>query len=259
MSWLGKMIGGTIGFALGGPLGAVAGAAFGHAFVDKKEDAYLRSIPGGRPLGGQGGLSSNEQAQLIFFTAAFSMLAKLCKIDGQVSQEEVQAIETFMKRDLQLDENGQETAKNIFRQAIHSPERFEAFAGQFYLVFRSQPNIIELMVDVLLRVSNADGEMSQGEETMILSAARIFHYSDTDYSRLKSKYVKNTNKYYAILKCDETASNEEIKKKYRTLVTEYHPDKIEAKGLPEEFIKFANDKFKEIQEAYDQIKKERGI
>ncbi len=259
MSWLGKMIGGTIGFALGGPLGAVAGAAFGHAFVDKKEDLYLRSIPGGQQLGGQGGLSPNEQAQLIFFTAAFSMLAKLCKVDGQVSQKEVQAIETFMRRDLQLDGNSQETAKNIFRQALHSPEPFEAFARQFSLVFRSQPNIMELMVDVLLRVSNADGAMSQNEEAIILSAARIFNYSDTDYARLKSKYVKTPNKYYAILKCDETASNEEIKKKYRTLVTEYHPDKIEAKGLPEEFIKFANDKFKEIQEAYDQIKRERGI
>ncbi|MCG8550406.1 MAG: molecular chaperone DjlA, partial [Desulfobacterales bacterium] len=62
MSWLGKMIGGTIGLALGGPLGAVAGAAFGHAFVDKREDEYLRSIPGGKRTG----LSSNEEAQLIF-------------------------------------------------------------------------------------------------------------------------------------------------------------------------------------------------
>ncbi|MCG8531113.1 MAG: hypothetical protein MI749_10660, partial [Desulfovibrionales bacterium] len=77
MSWLGKMIGGTIGLALGGPLGAVAGAAFGHAFVDKKEDEYLKSIPGGGH--GRSSLSDTEQAQLIFFTAAFSMLAKICK------------------------------------------------------------------------------------------------------------------------------------------------------------------------------------
>ncbi|MDA3790942.1 MAG: molecular chaperone DjlA, partial [Desulfobacula sp.] len=70
MSWLGKMIGGTIGFALGGPLGAIAGAAFGHTFVDKKEQVYLSSRPGTDTL------SSNEEAQLVFFTAAFSMLAK---------------------------------------------------------------------------------------------------------------------------------------------------------------------------------------
>jgi DnaJ like chaperone protein len=254
MSWFGKMIGGTIGFALGGPIGAVAGAAFGHTFVDKKEDAYLKAIPGR-----QSSLSSNEEAQLIFFAAAFSMLAKICKADGEITQKEVQAVESFMKHDLQLDGTSQETAKNIFRQAIDSPERFEAFASQFYTVFRSQPNIIELMVDVLLRVSSADGHISQEEESMLLSATGIFNYSAADYSRLKSKYVKVTNKYYAVLKCDETASNEEIKKQYRTLVTEYHPDKIEAKGLPEEFIKFANDKFREIQEAYDHIKEERGI
>ncbi len=254
MSWLGKMIGGTIGFALGGPIGAVAGAAFGHTFVDKKETAYLSSQPGTQQT-----LSSNEEAQLVFFTAAFSMLAKICKADGKVTENEISMVEAFMKRDLQLDPNGQKTAITIFRQAVHSPESFDAFAIQFYSVFRPQPNIIELMMDVLLRVSTADGSISNEEETMLLSATRIFNYSTADYERLKSKYVKQTNKYYAVLKCDETSSNDEIKKQYRKLVTEYHPDKIEAKGLPEEFVKFANDKFKEIQEAYDTIKTERGI
>ena len=253
MSWLGKMIGGTIGFALGGPIGAVAGAAFGHTFVDKKEQAYL-SGPGPQNM-----LSSNEEAQLVFFTGAFSMLAKISKADGNVTKNEISAVETFMQRDLQLDFNSQQTAINIFRQAVTSSESFDAFAMQFYSVFKTQPNIIELMMDVLLRVSAADGNISQEEEVMLLSATRIFNYSDTDYSRLKSRYVRETNKYYAVLKCDETSSNEEIKKQYRKLVTEYHPDKIEAKGLPEEFVKFANDKFKEIQEAYEKIKKERGI
>lgn len=254
MSWLGKMIGGTIGFALGGPIGAVAGAAFGHTFVDKKEQAYLDSRPGVRNT-----LSSNEEAQLVFFTAAFSMLAKISKADGAISEDEISAVETFMKRDLQLDLNGQQTAINIFRQAVNSPESFDAFATQFYSVFRPQPNIIDLMMDVLLRVSAADGDISEQEEAMLLSAAGIFNYSTSDYARFKSRYVKETNKYYAVLKCDETSSNEEIKKQYRKLVTEYHPDKIESKGLPEEFTKFANDKFKEIQEAYDNVKKERGI
>lgn len=254
MSWLGKMIGGTIGFALGGPIGAVAGAAFGHTFVDKKEQAYLSSRPGTRET-----LSSNEEAQLVFFTAAFSMLAKISKADGKVSENEISAINTFMKRDLQLDFNGQQTAINIFRQAVNSPESFDAFAMQFYSIFRTQPNIIELMMDVMLRVSTADGSISNEEEAMLLSATRIFNYSNADYARLKSRYVKDTNKYYAVLKCDETVSDEEIKKQYRKLASEYHPDKIEAKGLPEEFIKFANDKFKEIQEAYDTIKKERGL
>lgn len=255
MSWLGKMIGGTIGFALGGPIGAVAGAAFGHTFVDKKEQVYLSSRPGMD----RDTLSSNEQAQLVFFTAAFSMLAKISKADGNITKKEISAVETFMKIDLQLDEDSQQTAINIFRQAVNSSESFEAFARQFYSVFKTQPNIIELMMDILLRVCVADGGVSAQEEAMLFSATRIFNYSAMEYSRLKSRYVKENNPYYAVLKCNETCSNEEIKKQYRKLVTEYHPDKIEAKGLPEEFIKFANDKFKEIQEAYDHIKRERGI
>ena len=62
-----------------------------------------------------------------------------------------------------------------------------------------------------------------------------------------------------MLKTDANASIEEIKKQYRKLVSEYHPDKIASKGLPEEFTKFANDKFREIKEAYEAIKEERGF
>lgn len=254
MSWLGKMIGGTIGFALGGPLGAIAGAAFGHTFVDKKEDLYLSSQPGV-----QQSLSSNEQAQLVFFTAVFSMLAKLCKSDGRVTEKEITAIENFMKRDLHLDQNSQSMAINIFKQALNSQESFEGFAIQFYAIFRAQPNIIDLMMDILLRVSTSDGNITNEEETILLTAAKIFNFSDSDYDRFKARYVKQTNKYYAVLKCDETASDEEIKKQYRKLATEFHPDKIESKGLPEEFVRFANDKFSEIQQAYDAIRKERGF
>ncbi len=256
MSWLGKMVGGTIGFALGGPIGAVAGAAFGHTFVDKKEDAYLSSRPG---IGQQSNLNNTEQAQLIFFTAAFSMLAKMSKADGQVTQKEIETVERFMEHDLQLDFNSRQTAQNIFRQAVSSADNFDAFAMQFYSVFKTQPHIIELMMDVLLRVSSADGSISASEEVLLTSAARIFNVSDTDFARLKSRYVTAANPYYSVLKCDETATNEEIKKQYRKLVNEYHPDKIESKGLPEEFVKFANDKFVEIQDAYDRIRKERGL
>ena len=115
------------------------------------------------------------------------------------------------------------------------------------------------MMDILLRVSAADGTISDREEVLLKTAARTFNFSDNDYARLKSRYVKEVNRFYSVLYCKETATNEELKKQYRKMVSDYHPDKIEAKGLPEEFVKFANDKFREIQEAYEAIKKERGI
>lgn len=254
MGWLGKIVGGSIGFALGGPIGAVAGAAFGHTF-DKREATYL-SEPG---MGMQHHFSSEEVAQMTFFVATFSMLAKISKVDGRVTEKEIESIEAFMAQDLNLDGQGRQSAITIFRQALQSPEPFDSFAMQFYRAFYHQPRILELMLDILLRVSTADGDLSPSEERLIMSAVRIFKISEIDYALIKSRYVRQTNKAYAVLNCDPSVSNDALKKQYRKMVSEYHPDKIQAKGLPAEFVKFAGDKFMEIQEAYETIKKERGL
>jgi DnaJ like chaperone protein len=250
MGWMGKLVGGTIGFALGGPLGAIIGAAFGHAF-DSGSDLET--------TGARERLSSVEQHQLTFFVAAFSMLAKLAKSDGRVSKEEIDSIEGFMETDLRLDPNGKHAAVNIFRTALNAPGTFDDFAHQFYSHFHNQPQLIELMVDILLRVAFSDGSMSQNEETLILSAVNTFHFSSSRYEQLKSKYVQTGNHAYAVIGCDPTDSDEQVKKCYRQRVQEYHPDKIASKGLPEEFTRFAQEKFREIQDAWEQIKSSRGI
>jgi DnaJ like chaperone protein len=250
MGWMGKLVGGTIGFALGGPLGAIIGAAFGHAF---DSGAELETV------GEKERLSSVEQHQLTFFVAAFSMLAKLAKSDGYVSQEEISSIEGFMEKDLRLGPDGRHAAVNIFRTALNAPGTFDDFARQFYSHFHNQPQLIELMVDILLRVAVSDGNMTQNEETLILSAVNTFHFSNVRYEQLKSKYAQIGNHAYAVLGCHPTDSDEQVKKCYRQQVQEYHPDKIASKGLPEEFTRFAQDKFREIQDAYEQIKASRGI
>ncbi|SRR6056297_2057882 len=251
MSWLGKAIGGTVGFALGGPIGAVAGAVFGHMFDNDEEKP--------RMIADGGGGSSGERAQMAFFVAAFSMLAKLSRADGQVSEAEVNAIRQFMARDLNLNEQSRQAAEQIFQTALNTPQSFDDFAGQFYQHFSGQPQLLEFMIDILLRVSVADGALQDAEERLILSAVRIFRISDADYQKIKSRYVSNTERYYAALGCNRSDSDDEIKKQYRKLVRDYHPDTIAAKGLPDEFVKFANDKFREIQEAYDAIRKERNL
>jgi len=250
MGWLGKVIGGTLGFAIGGPLGAVAGAAFGHAFDRTGEEYGIGESA--RPLTG-------EEAQFTFFIATFSMLAKLAKADGQVSKDEVDSINRFMLEDLNLNPESRMVAMNIFNAAMNSQESFDDFAAQFYRQFYGQPQILELMIDILLRVSVADGQMSASEENLILSAIRIFNFNDTAYQTLKSRYVEVFDKYYAILQSTHQDTDDHIKKQYRKLAKEYHPDKIISKGLPEEFNQLAHEKFREIQEAYEIIKKERGI
>ncbi|GAB6905587.1 DjlA [Desulfosarcina cetonica] len=250
MGWMGKIVGGTIGFAIGGPLGAIFGAAFGHAFdtgaeIDEKA-AHQR-------------LSSTEQHQLTFFVAAFSMLAKLSQTDGHVTREEIDSIETFMERDLHLTPQSRNVAVNIFRTALNAPGTFDDFARQFYGQFQLKPQMLELMIDILIRVAVADGQMTAGEENLILSAVTIFNFSHSRYEQLKSQYVKTADKAYAVLGCSPNDSDEQVKRCYRQRVQEYHPDKIAAKGLPEEFTRFAQDKFREIQDAWEQIKDARGI
>jgi DnaJ like chaperone protein len=253
MGWFGKVVGGAIGLALGGPLGAVLGATFGHAYDQNVE------IEGRLENSSTGSLSSGEQSQATFFVASFSMLAKIAQADGEVSKEEVDSIERFMLEDLRLDPQSRRAAMNIFYTATRSPETFEAFAGQFYRQFQQQLQLLDLMVDILFRVSLADGRMSPKEEELIVSAAKIFQFSETQYGNIKKRYITDSDRFYAVLGCRSDDSDDAIKSAYRKLVREYHPDTIASKGLPEEFTTFANEKFREIQEAYEAVKKTRGI
>ncbi|UCF94088.1 MAG: co-chaperone DjlA [Desulfobacterales bacterium] len=250
MGWLGKVIGGTIGFALGGPLGAVAGAVFGHAFDrgNQLDDGREQVL-----------LSAGETTQFTFFVAAFSMLAKIAKADGRISQDEVASIEHFMRHDLNLSPESRQAAINIFHAAVDSPETFDNFAAQFYGQFRSHPHILEFMIDILIRVALADGHLSPNEDELIRTAVRLFHLSPEQYEKIKSQYSPSFDKYYAVLGCNPNDSDEQIKRQYRRMVQDFHPDKIASKGLPEEFNQFAHEKFREIQEAYEMIKKERGL
>ncbi len=250
MGIIGKVIGGTLGFAVGGPLGAIAGAAFGHAF-DSGGEGIIEPQ--------QARLSNGEADQVTFFVAAFSMLARLVHADGAVTRAEMESIEGFMTHELHLSPESQRVAMNIFQAATASPESFRDFAMQFYNQFRSKPELLELMIDILLRVSVADGSLSRSEENLILQAANVFRFSNAQYGRLKSRYIRSAEKYYAVLGCSSTDSDDQIKSQYRKMVRDYHPDTIAAKGLPEDFIKFANSKFQEIHQAYEMIKQERGM
>ena len=150
-------------------------------------------------------------------------------------------------------------AFNIFRTALDSPADFEDFAFQFYGRFRHQPQMVEMMIDILLRVSVADGALTVSEETLILSAVQIFQMNQARYEQIKAQYSVSSDQPYHVLGSRRSDSDEAIKKRYRQLVQAYHPDKIASKGLPEEFTRLAEEKFREIQAAYEDIRKERGL
>ncbi len=250
MGWIGKLLGGAVGFAMGGPLGAILGAALGHGF--DRGTRSLRSLYAGR-------IEPVQRSQLTFFVATFSMLSKLSEADGYVSSEELRTIDGFMKSDLGLDPAGRDAAARIFNAARSSPQSFEDFALQFYGEFHERPQLLIMMIDILVRVAAADGSVGEAEKTMIRSAVSIFDVGEAQYRAILARYSSQIDRYYQVLQCEREDTNEEIKRRYRRLVNEYHPDKIASKGLPEQFSHFAAEKFREIQDAYDHVRVERGF
>lgn len=276
----GGFIGGFVGFILGsyvgGPLFGIIGAVIGSSLG--------KGISFSQSRGGFG--SQAAGADNLFFISLFSMLGKMAKADGQVSDSEMNTIKQFMTKDLNLDPQLQSQAMMIFNRSMTSPESFEQYAQQFYVRFRNRPQFIELMLDALIRVAYSDNVVHPSEQHLLDSAVRIFRVTSYTYESIKNRYSNgsrsssggssyqssgngggsynsyssgSSNLNYSILGCSPASSDSDIKKAYRKKVSEFHPDKIAAKGLPAEFTKFANDKFGEIQEAYEQIKKVRNF
>lgn len=235
---------------MGGPLGAILRAASSRGFG--RETRSFRSIYTGR-------IEPVQKSQLTFFVATFSMLCKLCEADGYVSPEELQAIDQFMLRDLGLDTGSRRAAARILNAARSSPQSFEDFALQFYGEFHERPQLLLMMVDILVRIASVDGSIGDRELAMIRSAVSIFDVEESQYASILARYSSQIDRYYRVLQSERNDTDEVIKRRYRHLVNEYHPDRIASKGLPDEFARYAAEKFRAIQDAYDHVRSERGF
>ncbi len=248
MGWLSGVIGGGLGAMIAGPFGAIMGAAIGSSMGSSRNSTA-----------GRIGTNQSQQRQAIFFTAAFSMVGKLAKADGRVCPDEIAAIEKIAKEALGLDNQTRAYAINVFTEAKDRPESFSDYARQFGDVFRQDQQLCQFMMTFLFQVAMADGELHPQEENMLLEAKSAFSLHESVYQSLRSRYVGlhsssvSLSKHYENLGISNNATAPEIKKAYRQKATEFHPDKIEGKGLPPEFIKFANDRLAEINESYDAI------
>jgi DnaJ like chaperone protein len=238
----------------GGPLGAIAGAAMGHMLVDKKAGfagQATRSIPG--PEFGQA-----EQTQAAYFISLFSILGKLSKIDGVVTKDEIVVVRDFIKN-LPMEEREKQFARQVFNEAKNSPYLIDDFAIQLYQAVKNQPTLLLSYFDLLFRIAAADGTFHSAEEAALKKVKEIFYISDNQYEDIKAIYFNDLDKHYKILNCTPESTKEEIKSNYKKLVKDFHPDVIISKGLPEEFIEFASDRFRGIQESYEKIRQERNF
>ena len=241
MGWMGKLLGGGLGFVLGGPIGAVIGALLGHHSIDER---------GGR-------FSALEQKQTVFFVAVFSMLGKLAKADGHVSRDEIDVIDRIIHTQLQLDAEARRFAIEVFNVAKDSAEPFEQFARQFQTQFGGAQPVLVSALEFMMLVAMADGELHTKEENYLSSAARIFGL-ESQFHHIRHRLrggLDEVEQSYEILGCKEGDSLASVKKTYRRLAMQYHPDRVQAKGMSPEFAAAAEAKFKRINHAFDILEK----
>jgi len=254
MAWFGKIALGSLGMMFGGPLGAVLGAALGHQLIDKQQQAATRRL-----FQQSGTVIDNvAQNQAAYFVCMLSMLAKLAKADGAVTQDELAVVDRLIQN-LQVPEEEKVFARRVFNEAKNSPHSLEDFAAQFYQMTQAEPTVLCSFLGILFEVAAADGVLHPAEEKAIRTVQDIFRISDSMFDSIQARYFKDDGKYYQILDCTSQSTDAEIKKNYKKLVKDFHPDTIIAKGLPDEFIAFATKRFQEIQGAYEQIRKVRGF
>lgn len=258
MSIWGKIIGGTAGFALGGPLGAILGAAAGHV-VDK-----IKTIASDPRLGGSGTYYSDQTnftggqdpRQIAFATGVVILAAKMAKVDGHVSRDEIDAF----KRVFHIPPSEVKNVGRVFDMAKASPDGFEPYAQQIAMMFRGERALLEGILEALYQIAMADGELHPAEKDYLKKVAHIFGFADMDFDRVHQAHTSsNGPDPYQQLGLTRDASDEELKAAHRKLSRENHPDALMAKGMPPEFIAQANDKMARINAAWDQISKERGI
>lgn len=260
MNWWGKLMGGSFGFMLGGPLGAVFGVALGHQ-LDKAVGGIMRD-----PEFGSGKV---ERVQQAFFTATFSVMGHLAKADGKVTTDEIALARSVMAQ-MQLNEEQRKVAINLFNAGKESGFDLDGAIDQFRRECHRRQNLIQMFLEILISTAMADGKVDAAERQMLLHISVAMGVNQASFEQLmrmvsgQQAYqkqgqspVNRLKEAYEILGVNKDDSDAVIKKAYRRLMSQHHPDKLVAKGLPEEMMKIATEKTQEIKAAYEDIKQSR--
>lgn len=255
MSWWGKIAGGTFGFMLGGPLGAALGAVLGHQF-DKGVRGTARIS-----------LNDQEMVQASFFTATFSVMGYIAKADGRVSQSEIAHAERVMKQ-MHLNNGQRQAAIDLFNQGKRDDFSVEGALDQLRQVSHRNRNLLRIFLEIQIQAALADGVVDDAEYRVLLRIAdrlgfdqaqirQLLDMLQSGAARAGDQSRPSLDDAYRTLGVGRDASDEEVKKAYRRLMNQHHPDKLVAKGLPEEMMEVAKEKTQSIKAAYERIKESR--
>ncbi|MCL6271811.1 co-chaperone DjlA [Sansalvadorimonas sp. 2012CJ34-2] len=273
--WFRTVFLGFLGFLFGGPFGAIVGALFG-AWLDNQNQ-------GPRMVYGRQSAERQRQTQTAFFEATFLVMGKLAKSDGVVNESEIKVAEALMGQ-MRLTSEQRRQAIHFFNQGKNG-EPVEAVLRRFR-EYAGNSSLIQMFLEIQLQAAYADGEMSPSEQGVLYEACHFLGINNFAFDLLHKRFQAQRNFYshhtgqgqggyqqqggwqrtssrnelkeaYATLGVSPDASDRDVKRAYRKLMSEHHPDKLVAKGLPEEMMEVAKRKTQEIQAAYDLVQQHR--
>jgi DnaJ like chaperone protein len=266
----GKLIGGALGFWFGGFWGAILGVLVGHQL----DRAWLRVSPEGR--------GRRERTQVAFFEATFSVMGAVAKSDGRVSENEIAFARSVMDR-MSLSGEQRQLAIRLFTEGKQPDFPLDRALARFRRACNHRRTLIQMFLEIQLQAAFADGRLDAAERELLLHIFGRLGFSARQFSHLEtivraashfggagswedsprrptpSPRPDRIQEAYQVLGVERDASDSEVTRAYRRLMSQHHPDKLVAKGLPEEMIKLANERTQEIREAYDTVREVRGI
>ncbi|NNM70830.1 J domain-containing protein [Enterovirga aerilata] len=236
MSIWGKLGGAGFGLAIGGPIGGLLGAFAGHYLIDRE----------GSPFG-------PAPRDVVLTTGLVALSAKMARADGVVACSEVEAF----SRVVVVPDEDRASVERLFRLAQATTDGFQAYAAQLAKLLADEPALLDDIVDGLFLIAQADHAVHEAEIAYLREVARIFGRDEAWFEAALARHVVLPDDPYRVLGVDRSASYEELRRRYRQLVADTHPDREIARGLPPEAVKIANDRLSAINAAWDRIERER--
>jgi len=238
-----KWLWGGLGWAMFGPIGGIMGYALGSMSENTRgfNSSYQSYSDGGHTQAGDFGA-----AMLILFAAVM-------KADNELKKTELEFVKEFFVQQfgIQYAQNRMRLFKEILKQEL--PLRDVCFQIKKYM---DHPSRLQ-MVHILFGLSQADGHVHPLEVKVIHTISNYLGISEKDFTSIQAMFYKDSAAAYKILEISKNDTDAEVKKAYRKMAAKFHPDKVHHLGL--EFQKLAEEKFKKLNDAHNQIKKERGL
>ncbi|MCS6947761.1 MAG: co-chaperone DjlA [Steroidobacteraceae bacterium] len=274
MKWLGKLLGGALGLAISrSPVGALIGVLIGHLFDERLADrGRVRDDP---QIAAAAREAHDVQAVAErFFRTTFEVMGHVAKSDGRVSEAEIDAARAVMQA-FRLNEAQTDAAIAAFNRGKSPDYDFETAVLALRKACAGRPDLLHAFLEIQLRAALQGSDLRGPPRERLRRLATLFGVDGLELARLESVLRLRFGRAdrataaqevpdlltaaYSVLEVAPSATNEEVERAYRRQLSRHHPDKLKANGLPESMLEYAKQRTQQVIEAWERIKRERGI